>query len=627
MGEVRRFAKLALPAFMALSVFSLYGVLGRGDRAVDLVALLAPAAGRAQRFSIEPVEVGGVRRKALVPQRPRIVVPKMRLFDGAWLTFGIALREETWSGAGDGVTFTVKAALGKDSVRLFSRYVDAKTRGADRRWIDVRLPIAERLRERGYEPLPAEIDLVLSTAPGMRGDARDDAPVWADLRIEGGGWRWPAWWPSPRRPNVVLISIDTLRDDRVGGDGRRSLTPNMDRVAASGFRFRRAYAPSNHTLRSHMSLLTGLYPRTHGVQPGHGEKRELGIQPLPESRITLAETLHANGYATGGFAYDCVWLDRKHGFAQGFERYAVRRLDAAKMNDREILPWLRANHRAPFFLFIHYYDVHSDWRRLPYDAPDDLRALHTASYDGAFTGCDGTTCATRYLMRLDAGGVALPEKDLQYVRSLYDAGVEATDREVGRLLDELAALGVLDETLVLIVSDHGEELREHGRFIHTQLYDEIARIPMILRWPRRIGRGGQSLAAVSLLDVAPTVLDLAGIEPVAATEGRSLLPLIEGRGREEAPIFVTGHDIDAVLDWPWKLIRRGAVTELYDLEDDPDERRNLAASRARERERMDALLASWLAPSPGAAPPREREGMIEAESADVERLRALGYIE
>lgn len=625
---MQRSLRAAVAGAFAMAV-ALWQFAPRSTREVDLLARFGETAARAQRFSIAPVEVAGSRRLALSTTQERVVLPRVPLFEGAELAFSIALREDVWDGAGDGVTFRVKAVLDGDTrVPLYARFVDPKARPDDRRWIDVRVPLAERLRGRSGAASPPEaVDVVLSTSPGPRADARDDAPLWADVRVDAGGWRWP--WRDRRRrpPNVLLVSVDTLRADRVGvsRDGR-ALTPHIDRVAASGVRFRRAYAPSNHTLQSHMSLLTGLYPKTHGVAPGTGEKRELGVRPLPELRVTLAETLQAAGYATGGFAFDCVWLDRRHGFAQGFDRYAVRWLDAAQMNEKEILPWIASNHRDPFFLFVHFYDVHSDWRRLPYDAPDELRARHAGDYAGGFTGCEGKTCATRHLMQLDAAGTVVADGDLGYIRALYDAGVEATDREIGRLLDALDSVGVLDDTLVVVVSDHGEEFREHGRFIHTQLYEEITRIPMIFRLPSRLPGGGESDVPATLLDVAPTILDIVGVAPLTAMEGRSLLPRIERPAPRVEPFYFTGHEVDAVLDWPWKLILRGERAELYDLAADPLERQDLSGRETDRMERLRDQLVRWSTAPEAIERPRGDAGTVDVPDGEIERLRALGYL-
>lgn len=614
---LRLSAKIVVASLSAALVAIGWHFVHRPRPSIDLLQRLEPVAEISPYISVEPVEIAGSRRRALVSTRRRVWVRGVPIAPDSVLAFSIGLRESTWEQPGDGVTFRVRARVGQRHPLLYSRYVDAKANGANRRWIDVRLPLADLLSSHGE--LPSRADFALVTTPGLSGDARHDEPAWADVRVESGG---GDGLKIARRPNVVLVSIDTLRADSVGASGDRlSATPHIDRLAAGGFRFRRAYAPANHTLQSHMSLLTGLLPKTHGVLPGIGRESAVHVAPLPEGRITLPEILRADGYSTAGFAHDCVWLQKRFGFGQGFERYSVLHHDAVAMNDLEIFPWLDANHADPFFLFVHYYDAHSDWRKLPYDAPDDLRAKHAGDYTGDFDGCRAKTCATRNLMALDAEGAQLGEEDLRYIRALYDAGVEATDRQVGRLVERLAALGVLDDTLVVVVSDHGEEFREHGRFVHTQLYEESIRIPVILRLPGRIPAGAGSDHPVSLLDLAPTILDLLGVDEPGEMEGRSVRPLLDALEIAVAPIYFSDTSAEGVIDWPWKLIRKRQRTELFNLEDDPIERDDLSVRAPEEVRRLSALLEGEVGETAGAGT------RVDAADGDIERLRALGYVE
>lgn len=614
-----------MAAGLLLALVGAFGALRwRVERSVDLVEELERAPRSSSWVSVEAISIDGSRRRAVVPDRDRVFLRKVPVFDGAKLHFSFAVAEQVWQRPGDGVTFKVHAHFGNRRRLLYTRYVDPKSRPSDRRWIDVEIPLGERLR--GAIDIPSTIDLRLSTESGFRGDDRHDAPLWADLRVQSTRWEWPSAQPA-RRPNVVLISLDTLRADRVGAllDGR-SVTPRIDEIGRQGFRFQRAYAPANHTLLSHMSLLTGLYPKTHGVRRGKGRSALIGIEALQESRVTLAETLQAHGYTTGGFAFSCVWLDARFGFAEGFDRYTVRSQGAARTNDRDILPWLDANHRDPFFLFVHFYDAHSDWTKLPYDAPKEFRASQQGAYRGKFNGCGKGSCATVHLKKLDHNNTTVSAADLDYIRSLYDAGVAWTDHQVGRIIDRLEGLGVLDDTLVVITSDHGEEFREHGRFIHTQLYDEIARIPLVFRLPGSAKAGGASSEVVKLVDVMPTILDLVGVPPEDEVEGRSIRPLMQGQALEPVPVFLTSATALAVVDWPWKMVHFGNRSELYNLELDPLEKTDVLAARRSDAARLRAMLSRWKrSEGPEAATPGDR--VIDADDADVERLRALGYID
>ena len=613
----------AAALLVVLAIAGLTAERYRIDSTVDLLERFDQPDRPVRGISVESRSLDGSTRRALVTKRRRVVLRDVPVFDGAVLQFSVGVDDSDWDRAGDSVGFKLRAKYGKRKQLLYTRYLDPKQRTADQRWIDVELPFSEILSDEVERP--SEVDLILSTTPGFRGDERHDGGMWADVRVARAGWVWP-WLREPVRPNVVLISIDTLRADRIGAVVRgRSITPNLDELGARGFRFERAYAPANHTLLSHMSLLTGLYPKTHGVDRGSGKHGNVGVKGLPDPRVTLAETLQAHGYATGGFVFSCVWLDERFGFAQGFDHYKVISQGAAAANQREILPWLEAHRRKPFFLFVHFYDVHSDWSRLPYDAPPEILARHREGYRGGFDGCDeNRLCATRYLKKLDASGEPLAEQDLAYIRSLYDAGVEATDLQVGRLLERLAELGVMENTLVIVTSDHGEEFREHGRFIHSQIYEEIARVPLVMRLPSGEHAGGSSTHPVELLDVMPTVLDLLRIEAKDPIEGRSLLPLMRGGRVEPDPIFITSRTANSVIEWPWKLIQGVDGEELYDLASDPGETRNLSGSEVERATRMRETMTRWRR---GGEIDRAAEPapLIETDEADLERLRALGY--
>ncbi len=610
----------------AIAILAIGGVLLAALYPRTVILDLIAERARTARVKVETVSIGGTRLPAIVVgKRKRVSIEAVPVFPGAILTVSIGVREDVWDLDGDGVLFQIFAKEGDERTFLFSRYIDPKSRPEHRRWITVDIPLAEKLQV-GYG-LPSRVGLVLKTSAGFRGNKRNDAAVWANLKVEKPGLSWPSFLRK-RPPNVLLLSLDTLRADHVGAFGyHRNTTPSIDRIASGGIRFSRAYAPANHTLESHMSVLTGLYPIAHGVRPGSGKRREIGVAPLSANRVTLAETLQARGYVTGGFAYDCVWLNRKHGFGQGFEEYVVSRRDSAAMNDHEIFPWLDAHYNEPFFLFVHYYDIHSDWEKLPYDAPDRFKSKYQKSYSGTFDGCGGGVCATRYLMRLDTKDRPFAEPELAYVRSLYDAGVEATDFQVGRLVDKLEALGVLDDTLVVVMSDHGEEFRDHGRFIHSQIYEEIVRVPLIFRWPSVIGAMGESLDPVALVDVMPTILDLLGIAPEAPIQGRSLYPYIRNRVIPPTPIYLVGRGLDGVVQWPWKLIVQGkGGSSLYNLEEDPNETVDKSEVHPRKFRELRRMLLTWKNDtSRFQEGQRSAESVVEPSEKDLDRLEALGY--
>jgi choline-sulfatase len=389
------------------------------------------------------------------------------------------------------------------------------------------------------------------------------------------------------RPNVLLVTIDTLRADALGCYGRVDAgTPVLDALATRGVRFETAIAPAPLTSPSHASILTGLLPVRHGV-------RDNGGYVLPDEVASVAEAFRRAGYRTAGFVSGFP-LARRFGFARGLETFDdhfprgnprrapyVER-DAAGTTD-VVLGWLGAGDPAPFFAWVHYYDPHA-----PYEAPPPF--------------------AERFRARPYQGEVAF------------------VDVQLGRLLRRLGETGLAARTIVLVIADHGESLGEHGEETHgIFVYDATVRIPWILAGPgvppRVVSRVG-----ARVIDVAPTLLDLAGLPPLPGIDGRSLRPATTGDMRDE-PAYVESLSPLLHLGWAplhawrtrrWKLIEAPRV-ELYDLVEDPREEKNVAAEHRDVVDEMRRPLgAAMAAPAPDAA------HALDAETA--ERLSALGYL-
>jgi choline-sulfatase len=380
--------------------------------------------------------------------------------------------------------------------------------------------------------------------------------------------------PAPpsrsERPDLVLVTIDTLRADRAG----RGLMPHLDALAARGLQFTHARATAPLTLPSHVSMLTGALPAEHGV-------RENGVHLFRGSPPSVAGALKRRGYQTAAFVAAYV-LDRRFGLADGFDHYddriardpgAVLRLEAERpanvVVDRAAA-WLRSARRTdPIFLWVHFYDPH-------------------APYKGS-----------------------------------YDDEVTFADRHLGRLLEELRASG--RTPVVLVAGDHGESLGEHGEATHGMLvYEGAVRVPLIVAGPGiPVARRDDP---VSLIDIAPTLATLGGIAPgrtvKSSTAARSLLdePVADRDVYAETryPRVAGWSPVHAIVQGRWKLIVTQGV-ELYDLASDPAENHNVATSRAAVvsamNARIEALRASTAAESRAQIPPDA-----------AERLRALGYV-
>ena len=426
----------------------------------------------------------------------------------------------------------------------------------------------------------------------------------AILAALAAGWlAWHNHWPGGRAqapPSVLLISIDTLRADRLGSYGyAAAATPILDRLAARGLRFEQAATVAPLTLPAHASLLSGTFPTFHGV-------RDNGSFYLGDELTTLAESLSARGYRTGGFVGAFV-LDRRWGIAQGFDHYfdgfdlsrydMAAGLDAAQRPGSEVvdqtLAWLAEGSaqdpERPFLAWMHLYDPHS-----PYTPPDPYRTRFPPTMQGA-----------------------------------YDAEIAATDAQVGRLLDYLESVGRLDRTLVVVVADHGESLGEHGEQQHGFfVYDAAVRIPLIVAGPGVPARVVSD--QVRIVDVMPTILDLVGVETPPAVQGVSLMPLARGEALDLLAFSETWYpryhygwsELSAVKDGRYKFIA-APRRELYDTASDPGETTDLAASNPRMADALERGLRDIVARTTTTAVPQQPR-TVEPEVE--ERLRALGYV-
>ncbi len=486
-----------------------------------------------------------------------------------------------------------------------------------------------------------------------------------------------------RPPNVLVITIDTWRADRLSCAGfERAVTPSIDRLASEGTRFTHVSAPRAKTTPSIASLFTGLYPHEHGV-------RDL-LMPLERTHALFAERLLAAGWNTAAIVGNFVLRADFSGIARGFESWTedlpdalgvppedVPQRTARSLTDGALValglgeptagagPHARfTNADAPWFLWLHYMDPHGvyappvEHRVFERDAHDWIPPPPPARADGL---------NRRWIAEYNVPAEARDAEgriDAARVRDLYDAEVRYVDAEIGRLIDALRAAGQLENTIVVVTSDHGESLGEqdywfeHGRNVS----EATVRVPLIVRWPASIAGGpkrGVQNGDVSLCDVAPTLLELLGLP--ALTESRS------GRGASRAqawregessqrPIFAEKIDRDeaegtvqskSVRIGDWKWIRRFArvasapgdaprlatlTDELYDLSVDPHETTNLAADPPARApvERLVAELVRFAAlddhlPELGAVL-REHRAELEAGDAETIRvLKALGY--
>lgn len=485
------------------------------------------------------------------------------------------------------------------------------------------------------------------------------------------------------RPNVLLITIDTLRADRLSSSGYpRATTPSLDRLAAEGLRFTHAETPRAKTTPAIASLMTGLYPHDHGA-------RDL-LMPLDGRLPLLSERLRDAGWRTGAIVGNYVLLDRHSGLARGFDRWTEDLPDTEGVPPDDV-PERRARSMTdaalsalglaktpnpesslapggdPWFLWLHYMDPHG-----LYDPPDEHRVFESETPDPI---PDPPEILSGDIQRFTVAEYNVPPDcrmgdgrvDAARVRDLYDGEVRFVDAEIGRLMDALRASGTLERTLVVVTADHGESLGEHRYWFEhgRDAYETTCRVPLLVRFPTILGdrpKPGIRRGDLSLVDVAPTILDLLGLPPLMPGEDTT----IRGRSREELfvedshaphPVFVEKVDraersgsvqSKAVRIGDWKLIRRYTQVfepesagekrlvvlsdELYDLARDPGETMNLVADPPASAPllRLQAALLRFAADDVRFADlaqllQRRREELGREDREALRVIQALGY--
>lgn len=436
----------------------------------------------------------------------------------------------------------------------------------------------------------------------------------------------------PVAPNVLLVSIDSLRPDHLHCYGYEQPTsPTIDRTASEGALFTQAISSSSWTLPSHMSLFTGLDPLQHGVVDDTSPS-------LPRAIPTLAETFRAAGYETAGVAAT-HYVSGKWGFARGFDRFeddVIARLDGptSERTTEIALAWIddwnRRGRRRPLFLFVHFWDVHYGYQAPP-------------PYDRMFSeGYDGTIDFRNFLANPDIRE-DMSAADYAELHAQYAAEIRFTDEHLKALLDRLESLGELDDTIVSISSDHGDEFFEHHWKGHRHtLFDELVRIAWIMRYPKRIPAGTVVTQTTEISDIGPTIVSLAGLSAPefgnyadSVFAGRDLSPLLGGGtvpprpavshltpvGQEnEGPIYSL-RTPDAKLIWGpdehWKL-------RFFDLAKDPGEQRDLGGGGDPREAAMLPALETWRDTKRSTAAGGTR---VRLSPSEFEKLKDLGYIQ
>jgi len=465
--------------------------------------------------------------------------------------------------------------------------------------------------------------------------------VRVDLSAEGQGTGRLAW-NSPRilvpavperklepAENVVVVVIDTLRADKLRpfNPQTRVKTPAIDQFASDGAVFELAQAPENWTKPSVASILTGLHPQTH--------QQKTGDAALPSSAELLSEHLQGEGFATGGFIANGYVSDR-FGFDQGWDDYTNYIREEKSTEAKDVFDdagnWIEAHKDGRFFAYIQTIDPH-----VPYDPPGKYLQMYDPSeYAGQIR--PRMTGDLLEKAKRNPPQVVFDASDKRRLEALHDGEITKHDHFFGAFLERLSELGLADDTLIVVTSDHGEEFDDHGSWGHGHsVYQELLHVPLMFRLPNRVPAGTKVGEAVSTLDISATVTDLLGVPAMAHNEGHALVGLMLGEAPSQPAVAFSDFQDDrrVITTGRWKLILRGNLTStMFDLVADPMEKNQLDASAFPIGRRYSRMLlgqflgasdrGDWLSAEQKGGTQLEREN-AEMDDTIRDQLRALGY--
>ncbi|MCD4653932.1 sulfatase-like hydrolase/transferase [bacterium] len=424
--------------------------------------------------------------------------------------------------------------------------------------------------------------------------------------------------PEVKTPtNIILISLDACRADFLSCYGfNKNTSPFLDELAGNGIRFANAFVNTHGTPTSHTTILTSLYQETHGVDLHNFGRSKAERRVIPNTAVQVQEILQQNGYLTLGVTGGGN-MSGKLGFSRGFVEYYDRNMSIEKQSTKLInLLDKYSDGSQPTFLFFHTYEIHS-----PYKAPAKYRdkfTVHKSSFDPT---------SKNLIAVANAANAHLSMDDLEYIREQYEAEIAYSDDVLLQLFTDLGKRKFLDNVLVVITSDHGEEFAEHGGLLHrVTLFEELLHVPLLL-WGNSVNNGVVDERLVSSIDIAPTILAVAGIDTPAEMEGRNLLT-------DEKQLSAKGEEIVfaqyakakySARTHRWKLIqnKRDPFVELYDLLVDPAETENVADENRMIADRLQREIMRW---KTGLKQLLKSNDIVSLNEKEIVQLEALGYV-
>lgn len=599
------------------------------DSLTDLVAirsikLIPKPAGFLHPSGRETLGKRDEYRNAVYVHSPSAIDFPIRVPAGGHFHFGIGITEQ-----GRAVTFQVSVKGSQGT--LFSKTVSDPDR-----WQDASVDLS---RWSGRE-----ITLRLQTQSAKTGEVG----LWSNPLVTSN--------TKKSRPNLLIYTMDTVRADHtsLNGYGRKT-TPFLDQLAASAVVFTDCQAQATWTKASIASLMTSLYSLTHGIRND--------ADTIPSGANTLAEQLRAAGYVTSSIVAN-PFVGRTTGLDRGFdymlEYPAVLRevnpktdggTDSAALN-KVVFPWLDIHHNEPFFLYAHSMDPHA-----PYDPPAPFDASFANPREDAVFDREYKGFLTHH--EYNGGAVISPEickragidptRFIHQAMDRYDGEILHNDHSFRLLVEKLRQLGILDNTLVIVLSDHGEEFWDHGWTAHGQsVYQELTHTMLMMWNPKLLGAPKRISEPVQLIDVMPTVLDLLHLKTPGMVEGQSLAPLIEGHPFKRRGLVVSSRfaaarpqglvpenatDSFAIMNSRWKFIYRNKAAkagikrvELYDRQKDRQEKHDVADKNPGAVESMMAALRQWIDAQNKIRAAIGHTGKSTLDERTLERLRSLGYL-
>jgi len=533
--------------------------------------------------------------------------------------FGCGLIDRIKDVPGDGVGFMVVIEDWYNKDMLFSQYIDPRSPEYKKNSnIKTSIDLAP------YKGKKVKFRLITQNPPDSM-DNRNDLAYWINPVIYNKE-------PS-QEYNVILISLDTLRSDRLGCYGyERNTSPNIDIFAKESVLFSQCFAQAPYTITSHVSMLTGLWPVNHGTYSTTYHK-------LNKSIITLADLLRLRGYFTGAFTGGGA-MSAFFGYSKGFDLYNERRENVQGDTARKIYQlsadWIRNNKEKKFFLFIHTYQIHA-----PYEPPPP--------YDEMFTAEDAPYRKSSEINEFQGWWGNIPDNIRENVIGLYDGEIRYTDEAlIGPLMALLKELDIYDRSLIFVTSDHGEEFFEHNGWGHSHtLYNELIKVPLIVKFPKNQFAGNKIDSIVRSVDIMPTILEVLGIDlKKHISDGESLFDMINGNEMADRIFFSELKYQDDFSDKISSNLERNKLIlnqpfteeqlsrfmipppkidqeELYDLDSDPQEKRNTAADEPGLFNRIAKQIAEYSLKA------KMKEKELDKQEMDekvIEQLKALGYI-